>query len=307
MELKRDVLPPASSMTALIIDPRKLKGHALFITGTVSILFLCSVMVLFACTHGKHFFRLSDRSVTTLPDIVDDLKSARLVFVGELHDNKAHHQVQLDIIRTLKDSGVPVAIGLEMFQSDYQDALDEWIAGKSSPEEFIQSYYENWRMPWPLYRDIFLYARKNGIPLVGLNVSEEIVSQVARHGFASLKPEQLRKIPGVSCSVDTAYERFIRNALGEHGKGAASFRNFCEAQMVWDSAMALNLINYVKNHSGVTVIVLAGGGHSWKYGIPEQVRRQSDYPFRVILPELTGRLTRENVTDSETDYLWLDI
>jgi len=56
-----------------------------------------------------------------------------------------------------------------------------------------------------------------------------------------------------------------------------------------------------------TAVVLAGGGHAWKRGIPEQVRRRSNVPYRVILPEEQGRLARDTVSPEDADYLWLSI
>jgi len=272
----------------------------------LGLLVLCVVAVLATCVHGKDMLRVSDGARVGLPEIVSDLRGARLVFVGELHDSAEHHRMQLRVVAQLHSLDVPIAIGLEMFQYEYQSHLDRWVSGEMGPEEFVETYLENWTIPWPYYRDIFLYARDHKIPLIGLNAPPQIISQVAREGFASLSPEQLKKVPGASCDVSQAYKDFIRRSLGMHDQTGKSFTRFCEAQMVWDTTMAQNLLDYLDLNPGVTVVVLAGGGHSWKYGIPEQVRRRSDHAFRVILPELPGKLDRGNATFAETDYLWLD-
>ena len=73
-----------------------------------------------------------------------------------------------------------------MFQKTDQGYLDQWIQCKLSEEEFVEIYYKNWTLPWHLYREIFMYARKNRIPMIGLNISSEITRQVAQRGFASL-------------------------------------------------------------------------------------------------------------------------
>jgi uncharacterized iron-regulated protein len=69
--------------------------------------------------------------------------------------------------------------------------------------------------------------------------------------------------------------------------------------------MASNLLRYLKDNPTHTVIVLAGSGHAWKRGIPDQIRQQSDFSYRVILPEIPGRLESEEVTLDDTDYLWV--
>jgi uncharacterized iron-regulated protein len=238
---------------------------------------------------------------------MDDLRGVQLVFVGELHDNPNHHQAQLAIIGALKESGASVAVGLEMFRSSSQAGLDGWVEGALTEEAFQNIYYENWTTPWPLYRDIFLYAREKKVPMIGLNVSPKITRQVARQGFASLTPEQLGMLPQVSCRVDEAYMAFIRRAFGSHQLHEKRFIYFCEAQIVWDTAMASHLLSFLKKNPDYTIAVLAGSGHAWKRGIPEQVRRQSKVAYRVILPEISGRLESETVTLEDTDYLWLGL
>jgi uncharacterized iron-regulated protein len=251
--------------------------------------------------------RVSDRAVVSLPEIVVDLKKARLVFVGELHDQELHHQAQLEVIRRLYESGVPVAVGLEMFRRDSQAQLDRWVKGEITEEAFQKMYFDNWSLPWNLYRDIFVFARDHKIPLVGLNVPRDITRQVAREGFASLTPEQLGDIPAVSCVVDDAYAAFIRRSLGMHAHGDMNFTRFCEAQLFWDTAMAWNALRFLKDNPSSTMVVIAGSGHAWKRGMPAQVTTRTPLPFRVILPEIPGRLERETVRLEDTDYLWLGI
>jgi uncharacterized iron-regulated protein len=251
--------------------------------------------------------RVSDRAVVSLPDIVADLKKARLVFVGELHDQELHHQAQLEVIRRLYESGVPVAVGLEMFRRDSQAELDQWVKGEIREEAFQDIFFDNWGLPWNLYRDILVFTRDQKIPLVGLNVPRDITRQIAREGFASLTPEQLGDMPAVSCVVDDAYAAFIRRSLGMHAHGEMSFTRFCEAQLFWDTAMAWNALRFLKDHPSSTMVVIAGSGHAWKRGMPAQVTTRTSVPARVILPEIPGRLDRETVRLDDTDYLWLGI
>ena len=273
--------------------------------GVVSMVMSGLVSCTKAQSHGE-ILRVSDAARMTLSDIVDDLRRVELVFVGELHNSPAHHKVQLSVIQALKEAGVSLAVGLEMFQSDSQADLNRWIAGGLAEEAFKKIYDENWSSDWSLYRDIFIYARQSSIPMIGLNIPSHISRQVAQGGFASLSPEQVGQLPEVSCRVDETYMAFIRRAFGMHAHTEGkSFTYFCEAQIVWDTAMASNLLRYLKDNPTHTVVVLAGSGHAWKRGIPDQIRQQSDLSYRVILPEIPGRLESEEVTLDDTDYLWV--
>lgn len=248
--------------------------------------------------------RVGEGTVVSFEEMIDDFTDVPLVFVGELHNHPGHHRAQLRVIRALAESGRPVSIGLEMFHDGHQEELDAWVEGSLGVEDFIDAYDHNWSSPWPLYRDIFLFARERGLPMVALNASPDLTTLVAARGFASLSPEQLARLPGASCNVDREYEEFIRRALGEHAYGGSSFRHFCEAQMVWDTTMAWKVVDYLEKHPGTTMVVLAGSGHSWRRGIPEQVRRRSGLPFRILLPEVGEHLSRENASREDTDYLW---
>ena len=274
----------------------------------LSVLILLSLpIVLFShAPVTDRILRVSDGQILSLREIIKDLKDSHLVFVGEIHTNQSHHHMQLQTIRALKMASAPVAIGFEMFRRDSQPDLDRWVNGELSEREFEKIYYRNWNYPWPLYRDIFLFARDHNIPMIGLNVPPEITKQVAREGFASLSPKQRGDLPMVTCRVDPEYMAFVRRSLGMHGHGGMEFTKFCEAQLVWDTAMAWSLLRYLEKNPEATVVVVAGSGHSWKLGIPAQIRSRSTVPFRVILPEIAGRVDREHIGVNEADYVWLE-
>ena len=276
---------------------------------------LVSLLILFSlpmvlCSNAPitdRILRVADGQILSLADIVKDLTESRLVFVGELHTTQSHHHAQLETIRALQKGGAPVTIGLEMFRRDSQSDLDRWVKGELREEEFEKIYYQNWNYPYPLYQDIFLYAREHKLPMVGLNVPPEITKQVAREGFDSLTSKQRGNLPMVTCRVDREYLAFIRRSLAMHGHGGLDFTRFCEAQLVWDTAMAWSLLGYLANNPESTVVVITGSGHSWKKGIPAQIRQRAELPLRVILPEVPGRVDKENIDQNEADYVWLGL
>lgn len=251
---------------------------------------------------------LAGRKETTLSQLVPKLKNYRVILVGEHHTDLEHHAAQLRVIQALKNAGLNVVIGLEMFRSDSQEALDRWVAGEISSEAFEEIYYDNWSFSWPAYAPIFYYARERRIPMIGLNTSPEITRQVAKQGFASLTDEQRGKLSDVTCRVDEEYMNFIRNAFGAHGHGSISdFVYFCEAQMVWDTIMAVNTIEYLKKNPDSVVVILTGTGHARKGAIPRQIRERSDYSTVVLLPNVAGSIDTDTVDQSDADYLLLGL
>lgn len=238
-----------------------------------------------------------------LSEAVSELKKSRIVLVGEQHDNLAHHQAQLAVILALKQAGVEVAIGLEMFRHESQPYLDRWVSGKIDTQRFEKIYYDNWNTPWQSYEMIFEYARAQKIPLIGLNVPREITRKVSRDGFKSLLPEQKGQLAEVSCVVDQQYMNYIRQAFGGHGHGQLNFIYFCEAQMVWDTAFAVYSLNYLKKHPNAVVVLLAGVGHAQKGAVPRQIEMRSNEPYSVILPKVSGSIDNETISSNEADYI----
>ncbi len=272
----------------------------------LSVLALIAMPAALRADGGRSVFRVSDGRTVGFDAMISEAGRSRVITIGEVHNVPVHHRIQLDVIRKLHAAGIPLMIGLEMFRAEEQQGLDRWVAGTLDEVSFRKLYDRNWTVPWPLYRDIFLFAREKKIPLIGLNVEEGITEKVARSGFSSLTPEERAKLPaGISCTVDETYEDFIRRAHGTRQTGKM-FRHFCEAQMVWDSAMAHTLAAALERHPGRTAVVLAGSGHAWRRGIPTQLSQiMPDLRTTVVLPAIEDQMTAETVTKADADFLVL--
>jgi uncharacterized iron-regulated protein len=256
---------------------------------------------------NRRMYDLNRKKELLMSEVLADLKKNRIVLVGEHHSNRQHHMAQLAVIKALKEIGLRVAIGLEMFRNESQSALDQWISGEIDDKRFEKIYYDNWNFPWQAYHKIFEYARNHQIPLIGLNVPREITRQVSRNGFKSLSPQQKGKISDVSCIVDQEYMNYIRKAFGGHGHGQLNFIYFCEAQLVWDSAMAVYTLDYLKKNPDSIVVILSGAGHAQKGAVPRQIRLRSNLPYAVILPEIPGSIDAETISNADADYIMLDM
>jgi uncharacterized iron-regulated protein len=273
-----------------------------------TLLVAAGVLVVFVTISAgrQKVVRVQDGARIDLRRMMDETRRSRVIFVGETHTRMADHRLELRVIKALYRQGRPLAIALEMFTADHQPQLDAWVAGRLGPDRFIRLYYGDWQMPWPYYRAILTYARDRQIPLVGLNVPQEIPAKVAREGFAALTPAERGKIPpGITCTVDAAYREFIRRAYREHDQGEGVFANFCEAQMLWNKAMAWHLADYLQRFPHRTVVVLTGTGHALKRGIPAELAEFAAVPAVVIMPGSSG-LTAGDVTVADADYLVYD-
>jgi uncharacterized iron-regulated protein len=249
--------------------------------------------------------RTGDGARMSFAEMIGEVSAKRAVFVGENHDLPRHHRIELKVIRSLHERKIPTTVALEMFPSTEQRELDRWIGGESTSPELVSAFRRNWGEDWRLYRDIFVYARDNRIPMIGINIPHEIVRKVSKEGFAALGDREKGALPpGVACSFGPGYMDFVRRVYREHRLEGSDFRNFCEAQMLWNKGMAWNLGKYLEKEPGRTVVVLTGTAHAVKEGIPGHVAGAHPGSTAVILPDCPAAADRRQVT-LDADYLVL--
>lgn len=279
-------------------------------SGMLRIILVVCALVSFPATSAAHtvITRMTDRQVLTLPQLAAVAGASDVILIGEVHDMKYHHDLQLDLIRSMFERKVPLAIALEMIQSDYQNHLDAWVDGKMTEGEMRMVFAVNWSPEdWEMYREIFLFARDNRIPMVALNVPLDVVRKVAEQGFAALTPEERKGLPaGTSCDLNNPQIAMLRKTFAKvphHAGHGKMFNNFCEAQTVRNSGMAVTLSRYAGGHPGRRIVTLTGIWHAIKYAVPDQLQRSgSRLSCTVILPE-TPQVNSGNATAGEADYL----
>jgi uncharacterized iron-regulated protein len=117
-----------------------------------------------------------------LDKLAAQLATKRVVFIGEIHNRYDHHLNQLAIIRRLHELKPDIAIGIEYLPRSTQPQLDDYIAGRTTEQEFLRAaaYYRNWGYDYRLYAPIFRYAREQHIPVVPLNVPNTLPSAKCR-------------------------------------------------------------------------------------------------------------------------------
>jgi uncharacterized iron-regulated protein len=252
---------------------------------------------------GAPFQRVADNRQVGFHEMLADFRGSRVVFIGELHDNPDHHQLQLEVINWLHRSGAKIAIALEMFRAEEQLQLDSWVNGSLGILEFMDVYRRNWTLPWGLYDSIFLYARNNGIPLIAMNAPDKVMQKVYRQGFQALTAEERRLLPSeVTCSVDKPYMNFVRRNFVWHSSDEATFIHFCEAQLLRNKFMAHHLSAYLDRNPGEIVVVVTGVGHAMRRGIPDELAELKPVKMKILMPPL-HELAAESLQKGDADYL----
>ncbi len=225
--------------------------------------------------------------ITDMYGVIEKVSGKDIIYVGEVHDKFEHHRVQLQVIMELYKKHKKIAIGMEMFQKPFQQALDNYIGGKTDERTFLKKseYFKRWGFDYHLYREILLFAREFKIPVVALNIRKEIVSKVSKDGLRSLTDAELKDVPEYLDLSDSEYQERLRGFFDRHSHAnEKNFDFFYEAQVLWDESMAQNLDEFISKNPGYKVVVLAGAGHMmFGSGIPKCEFRLNKRDYTVIL------------------------
>lgn len=241
-----------------------------------------------------------------------DLLEARVVYVGEQHDRRDHHDIQLAILRALHAEDPSLAIGMEMFESAFQGALDAWVAGEIDEAELRRSteYDERWGYDFSLYRPILEFARVHRVPVIALNAPREITRAVARGGLEALGEEDHARLPELVLD-DARHRRLVEGALAaHHGMGPELLERFYLVQVIWDESMAASIAEVMQRDDAPRrMVVFAGRMHvQGGLGIPKRAERRGVGPSRIVLPiDADEREELESRTEdhSAADWLWI--
>jgi len=241
----------------------------------------------------------------SLDDIVASLEDKRVLLIGEQHNRFAHHLNQLQLIKKLTEAGYQVAIGMEMFQQPYQQALDDYLTGKITESEFLtqSKYFDKWRYDYNLYKPIIDYALTQKLPLLALNIEADITRQVTKKGLYDLDEKQQQQIPDALNFSDQSYREDLKFVFQIHDKMfhglPMNFNYFLQSQVLWDESMAQTAHQFLQKHPQHVLVILAGNGHlRYRYGIPQRLERLSGLSPLVILQD-------DKLEETIADYVLL--
>ncbi|MFQ5484362.1 MAG: ChaN family lipoprotein, partial [Desulfobacterales bacterium] len=196
-----------------------------------------------------------------------------------------------------------LAVGMEMFQTPFQQVLDKFIDGQIDENSFLEQseYFSRWRYDYNLYKQIIDYIKLQKIPLIALNISGDISRKVARQGIDGLADKKKRRLPSAMDFSNEKYRRDLDKVFTAHGeqKELKEFNYFYQAQVLWDEGMAESAYRFLANNPDRKLVVLAGNGHvRHKYGIPERLYRRNREPFTVIVQD-------DDIKEGIADYVLL--
>jgi uncharacterized iron-regulated protein len=238
----------------------------------------------------------------TFEELIADLQTVRIVYVGEIHTDPVHHQIQLRVIRALAEATANLAVGMEMFDFTYQNVLDQWREGRLEEQPFLEKtqWYANWRFDFDLYKPILSYIKERRLGLVGLNIPFYIPSRIRVGGLENQQEAVRQLLPDTIDTSIADHRAYVEDIFNRHRFGGqTNFEYFYQAQCVWEDTMADSIARHL---GSAKMVVLAGNGHIiYKFGIPDRAFSRNPASFRTIYLAPVGSTAEL----AYADYIWI--
>lgn len=242
-----------------------------------------------ACAAPARIVRTADGADVSLGAVADDLASADVVALGELHQTPAVHETHLALIKALRDRRRHLVIAMEMFERDVQTSLLQYLDGAIDEGDFLAS-----SRPWPDYkrdyRPVIEYARQNAIVVLAANAPRKLAAKVAREGAAAVKGEAY-VARETTAPEDAYYAEFVKAMDGHPGVTKEFLGRMYAAQCLKDDTMAESITDYLASlridESRPLVVLICGRMHSdHGRGAVQRVKnRRPDLDCRVLSAE----------------------
>lgn len=198
----------------------------------------------------------------TLDELANTLDDIDVVFFGEEHNDSVAHILQYELLKAINLRYDRVALSMEMFVSDDQLILDEYLAGliterNLSKDAVLWNNYSD-------YRPLVEYAKTHGMTILAANAPSRYTNRVTREGLESLKAlDKAARSLLAPLPIDTLtgayYEKFAGLMGGHVGMGNLKIY---QSQNLWDATMAYRIGKLLRKKSVNKILHLNGRFHS---------------------------------------------
>ncbi|RLD38044.1 MAG: iron-regulated protein [Bacteroidetes bacterium] len=173
--------------------------------------------------------------------MMKSLVEADIVFFGELHTDPISHWLQIEMTKDLfAAKGDQLVLGAEMFESDNQLILDEYLQGAFAEKKF-KADIRLWGNYNTDYRPLVEFAKENELDFIATNIPRRYASVVHKKGFEGLDElsDEARQYigPDLAALYDPSVPSYDA-MLHMEGMPAHVTANFPKAQAAKDATMA---------------------------------------------------------------------
>jgi uncharacterized iron-regulated protein len=228
---------------------------------------------------AQHYkiYDTKSQKLILVDDIIGNMDEADILFFGEEHNDSTCHALEYAVFKELvqKYPG-KVALTMEMFETDCQTVLNEYLNGLIREKNFVAEAraWKNYKD----YRPLVELAKAQHIPVVAANAPARYTNMANRLGLGSLQnldatgKSWLPPLP-IDTATGAYYDKFLQ-VMGGHS--AMGGMQMFQAQNLWDATMGWSIARFYKKHHDYKLLQLNGGFHSEdKLGTAAQLKKYS--------------------------------
>lgn len=246
--------------------------------------------------------------VTPWDRVVETCASAAVVVIGEVHGHPLGLAFAAELFDDILAANPRAVLSMEFYERDHQTALDDYVGGILSPEEFDRATFRNAGNNPEGHRRMVEAARLAGRPVIASNAPRRYARLARTDGYDRLRAltaEQRRHFEVPDTLPENAYASRFRAAMssmGGHGPtGESAIDGFYRSQSLWDATMAEAVADATRQ--GEPVVHVVGRFHA-EYGTEPGKSGLADAIAQRLQPD--QRLIIITVMDTDSGSLRIE-
>ena len=257
---------------------------------------------------------MNSRSFIDEAMLLDRIKTADVLLLGETHDNPRHHDLQQQLLKARISMGtkpalVP-ALMMEQLNAENQQELDRALAG-SNRDEVLKNVNGLIKFTdWKPYSQLLEIAIDNKLPVIAANVSGKHLLPVTWRGFEAYDADELKRLAVEEVWSERREKYLVAHMGGAHcGELKEEMRlGLARSQRLRDALMADSAVPSV----GRGVVAIVGRDHARRdTGLPLYLaaRAPAARVFSVGFVEVSPERAdpKDYETESATDEAPFDV
>lgn len=251
----------------------------------------------------------------SLQEALKSVQAGQVVVLGEAHGTSVMASQQMQVLKTLKEMGRSVSVGMEFFAYPYQPQVDLYRQGDLAEAEFLNSVEWGQGFSFEFYKSQVLFPEWGSEFVLALNAPRSLTSKIAKVGVEGLNSEELALLPPDFEIGNEAYFRRFKEVMsgGGHVPAEEALQRYFAAQSAWDDTMAWRAAEFLKQHPEQVLVIIVGEFHvQYGGGLPDRLSQRGLKATTFSLVNLHGLTSEQqafevqpSATDgARADFVW---
>ncbi len=222
----------------------------------------------------EKIYRARDQQQIDRAQLLAQIAEARVIYLGETHDNPRHHQLQLEILQEQLDQGRRPALGFEFFSLEQTPYLMQYAqtefgktAGRKKKRALKrlrkQLGWESRDEEWGFYSPLLKLANQYQLPVFGADLAPGMIKRLTKVGAAGLSSLESRLLfPSDFKNPDyrqMMYTQFTQSHCG--WSQPQLLERLYDTWIARNDAMAMSIASFLEERPTEPVVMILGSGH----------------------------------------------